>query len=569
MLKDYEKKRDFSLTREPKSSRRGREKGGLRFVVQKHAARRLHYDFRLELDGVLKSWAVPKGPSVDTRQKRLAVMVEDHPLDYATYEGVISHGNYGGGQVIVWDTGTYSPDEDGRLSFGNRAEAEARMRQDLEKGKLSITLRGRKLRGSWTLVRTARSPSDWLLIKHRDEHADPGGDVLGDERSVQSGLTIADLKDGRLPDPVLNESGSPESEMETLRARGKITEFPSRLAPMLTRMANKPFSHSDWLYEPKLDGYRVMAFLQRGKVSLLSRNGLDLTSRLPMVARELEAQSEEELVLDGEIVALNEHGLPDFGLLQQSMNLERSKIDRMPSTATIVYYPFDLLYLRGTSLQQVPLYDRKTLLAEVLTEGAHLQRVEYVEATGESFFQAAVALGLEGMVAKRRDSIYEPGARSRSWLKVKAIQDQEFVVGGYTPGTGARSATFGALLLGYYEGPKLHYAGRVGSGFTQSTLEGLLESLSGLQVERSPFVHDPELNDTDNRWVRPEMVVGVKFSQWTEDGRLRAPVFIGIRPDLDPGSVVRETHKVAVSLKESDPQTQPESLDNEVAAALE
>ena len=181
MLKDYEKKRDFLRTREPKSSAQGRDKGGLRFVVQKHAARRLHYDFRLELDGVLKSWAVPKGPSADRQQKRLAVMVEDHPLDYATYEGVISHGNYGGGQVIVWDAGAYSPDEDGRLSFGDRTEAEERMRQDLEKGKLSVTLRGRKLRGSWTLVRTARSPNDWLLIKHRDEHADPDGDVLDDE----------------------------------------------------------------------------------------------------------------------------------------------------------------------------------------------------------------------------------------------------------------------------------------------------------------------------------------------------------------------------------------------------
>ena len=190
-------------------------------------------------------------------------------------------------------------------------------------------------------------------------------------------------------------------------------------------------------------------------------------------------------------MALNERGLPDFGLLQQSMNLERNNIDRPQGTATIVYYPFDLLYLRGTSLHQVPLHERKTLLTKVLTEGDHLQRVEYAEATGESFFQAAVALGLEGMVAKRRDSIYEPGARSHSWLKVKAIQDQEFVVGGYTPGTGARSATFGALLLGYYEGPKLHYAGRIGSGFTQSTLEGLRESLSRLQVERTPFVHAP------------------------------------------------------------------------------
>ena len=547
MLDDYKKKRDFSRTREPKPSTTAEAGGSLHFVVQKHAARRLHYDFRLELDGVLKSWAVPKGPSLSPKEKRLAVLVEDHPLDYGPFEGVIGHGNYGAGQVIVWDAGVYSPDEGGSLSFGDREEAENRMRRDLENGKLSITLRGRKLRGSWTLVRTSRSPKDWLLIKHRDEHADAERDVLLEDRSVQSHLTMEDLKGGRLPDRAVEQTAGETYAAMDILAMGQSSRFPSRLKPMLARAADKPFSHPEWLFEPKLDGYRVLAFLRRGEVSLLSRNGIDLTAALPTIASELADQPEEEMVLDGEVVSINEDGLPDFGQLQQSMNPDRTGAGISQGTATLVYYPFDLLYAAGRNLHRVPLFQRKMLLAQVLAARDHVQLVEYVESEGESFFHGAVRLGLEGMVAKRRDSSYEPGARSRSWLKVKAVRDQEFVVGGYTRGAGARSTTFGALLVGYHDDDSLIYAGRVGSGFDQPTLRELQGRLSQLNADGCPFVHDAELDSLDCQWVRPELVARVKYAEWTQEGRLRAPVFTGLRSDIDPRTVRRETQEALIA----------------------
>ena len=536
MLEEYRSKRDFESTPEPTT---GRSTGrNLRFVVQKHAARRLHYDFRLEMDGVLKSWPVPKGPSFDPDDKRLAVMVEDHPLDYAAFEGVIADGNYGAGQVIVWDAGTYSPDEDGRLSFGDREQAEERMRAGLEAGKLSFTLRGRKLRGSWTLVKTTRSPNEWLLIKHRDRYADPGRDVLAEDRSVLSGLTIDDLKAGRLPEP----DATGVTLAAAAGALGEKAPFPPRIEPMLARMADEPFSGREWLFEPKLDGFRVLASLRGGSVTLSSRTGIDLTGRFPEVVAELESQPEDEMVLDGEVVALNDDGLPDFGLLQNRTDLpNETRAGHADGAATVVYYPFDLLYLQGAGLVDVPLYERKSLLARALVPGDSVRLVEHVESEGEEFFEAAVRLGLEGMVAKRRDSRYEPGARSASWLKVKAAQAQEMVVGGYTPGTGYRSKTFGALALGYYAGDDLVYAGRVGSGFGEAALDTLVEEMRGLRADDSPFAAAPELDGLDVHWLRPEMVVRVKFSNWTDQARLRAPVFLGIDTGTDPRSVVRET----------------------------
>ena len=271
MLEEYKRKRDFSTTPEPGAHSQGSSWGALKFVVQKHAARGLHYDFRLEIDGVLKSWAVPKGPSLDPAQKRLAVLVEDHPLDYGTFEGVIGEGNYGAGQVIVWDTGIYSPDEDGRLSFNDRDDAQLRMRQGIDAGKLSFTLRGHKLQGSWTLVRTTRSPNDWLLIKHHDEHAATDREVLDEARSALSGITVEDLKSGRHAPPLEANPG--------VRA-----PFPDRLKPMLARLADRPFTHPDWIFEPKLDGIRAIAYLQRGAVTLRTRAGNDVTSQFPWLA---------------------------------------------------------------------------------------------------------------------------------------------------------------------------------------------------------------------------------------------------------------------------------------------
>jgi bifunctional non-homologous end joining protein LigD len=564
MLEQYDRKRDFDKTTEPASGQPGQ--GDLRFLVQKHAARRLHYDFRLEIDGVLKSWPVPKGPSLDPAQKRLAVMVEDHPLDYGTFEGVIGHGNYGAGQVIVWDSGTYAPDGDGHLSFGNREEAEERMRQGVEAGKLSFTLRGRKLKGSWTLVKTSRGPKEWLLIKHRDEQADPDRDVLEDDRSVQSGLTIEELKAGRLPDPALAPLPGQGVAASDLAALGEKKVLPGKLKPMMARLLDKPFSHPGWIFEPKLDGFRILAFLRNGKVKLRSRNGLDMTQQFREVADELESQPEEELLLDGEMVALDERGLPDFGLLQNRVDLPKMpKLARQDDAAPLRYYVFDLLHVNGTSLRSTPLSDRKTLLDRVLITSDSVQKVEYIEGDGEEFFQAAVGLGLEGMVAKRRDSFYELGARSGSWLKVKGTQAQEFVVGGYTQGTGARSDTFGALALGYYDDGQLHYAGRVGSGFDRATLAALSEELERLHVDELPFVPDPELAKLNAQWVRPELIVQVKFAQWTADDRLRAPVFTGLRTEVDPRSVRREAADSASSLDLVGPRADEAHLEDALA----
>ena len=310
MLESYREKRDFDRTPEPEPAPPAESRGSLRFVVQKHAARRLHYDLRLEIDGVLKSWPVPRGPSLDPQEKRLAVMTEDHPLGYGSFEGVIPRGEYGAGQMIIWDSGVYSPDEDGRLSFGDRREANERMRLGLEAGKISFTLHGHKLWGSWTLVRSSRGESEWLLIKHRGEHADPELDMLAEERSVLSGLTIADLKAGRLSDP----SRRPLS-FETLDEVGEAAAFPARLKPMMARLADRPFSDPAWLFEPKLDGFRAVAFIRGGEVTLRSRTENDLTAHFPEVVEALARQPAEALVLDGEIVALDQNGLPDFQLI--------------------------------------------------------------------------------------------------------------------------------------------------------------------------------------------------------------------------------------------------------------
>ncbi len=560
MLEEYRSKRDFSRTREPAPAD-GRSGGGsLRFVVQKHAARRLHYDFRLEVDGVLKSWAVPKGPSADPKEKRLAVHVEDHPLEYATFEGVIAHGNYGGGQVIVWDTGAYSPDEGG-LSFGHKEESEERMRADLERGKLSFTLRGRKLKGSWTLVRTSRNPKDWLLIKHRDEHVDTEHDLVDQDRSVQSGLTLEDLKEGRLPEPA--SSGA------ALSALGTPGDFPARMKPMLARTADRPFSHPNWLFEPKLDGHRVLAFIQGGNVTLLSRNGNDLTSAVPMIVQELEVQPEGELVLDGELVALDSEGHPDFGLLQQTMHLEPRSVDRPAEDAVLAYYPFDMLHVDGRDLRRVPLFQRKEALGRALIGGDHVRQVEYIDGEGETFYRAASELGLEGMVAKKRDSIYEPGRRSASWLKVKGVREQELVIGGYTPGTGSRASTFGSLMVGYYENGALKYAGRVGSGFDSRSLETLRASLDAIAADSSPFAPDPEVDSTEAAWVRPLLVARVKFAEWTHADRLRAPVFLGLRTDVDAGSVTRSAEETVTSAPATAPGDHPAQAVDDVPALLE
>ena len=533
LLDEYKLKRDFSKTPEPSGVLEKLTFGSLTFVVQKHAARRLHYDFRLELDGVLKSWAVPKGPSLDVNEKRMAMMVEDHPLDYGSFEGVIARGNYGAGQVVVWDAGIYSPDEGGDLSFGDRERSEARMREDLEKGKLSFTLRGRKLKGSWTLVKTKRDPAEWLLIKHRDRYADSEREILTDDESVLSGLTIENLKEGR---------HAASLSVANILRRGRQSRFPDGLKPMSARSSERAFFSENWLFEPKLDGYRTIAFLDRGRVSLKSRTGREITNLFPMVAADIEALPHAELALDGEAVVLNDSGLPDFGLMQRSIeSLERGTSAWSGIEDRVFYYAFDLLYVDGVDVRGLPLYERKSLLSKLLVPGEHVKTVDYVERDGESFFEAATRLGLEGIVGKRRDSPYQAGVRSDAWLKIKAIQGQEFVIGGYTKGLGERSDTFGALLLGYYDNGNLRYCGKVGSGFDQASLKELHDRLISMETAEGAFLEDPDLQGGDLHWTKPELVAQVKFSQWTSDGRLRGPVFLGLRFDVEPQSVRRES----------------------------
>ncbi len=530
MLDRYEAKRDFARTPEPRGGE-GSAWGSLRFVVQKHAARRLHYDVRLEIGGTLKSWPVPKGPSFDPSEKRLAVMVEDHPVDYLAFEAVIAQGNYGAGQMIVWDTGIYSPDEDGVLSFGDRATSDRRMQEGLAAGKLSFTLRGRKLRGSWTLVKTSRGEREWLLIKHKDAHARTGPDVLDEGTSVLSKLTIDDLKAGRLPDPAPLD--------RRLAHCGAEGRFPASVKPMLAKLTDTPFDGDGWLFEPKMDGFRLLALVERGAVRLRSRSGNDMTALYPEVAEELRAQPHESFVLDGEVVVLDDAGLPSFGLMQQHMGGPR--MEGAPrASGTVMYYPFDLLYLDGYNVRGAPLSERKDLLARMLAPGDVVRPIEYTVGGGEAFFDAATGLGLEGVVAKRLDSSYQPGRRGNAWLKIKATQSQEMVVGGYSAGTGARASTFGSLLVGYYDDDVLRFAARVGTGFDQAALDDLYKRMQPLRVEEPPFAPDPELGVAGDVWLRPELVARVKFAEWGAGDHLRAPVYLGLEPDRDPRSVVRE-----------------------------
>ncbi|HEY4686526.1 MAG TPA: DNA ligase D, partial [Dehalococcoidia bacterium] len=412
-------------------------------------------------------------------------------------------------------------------------------------GKLSFTLLGKKLRGSFALVKTKYGPETWLLLKHRDEHASER-DVLLDDRSVRSGLTIGDLKEGRLPNP-----GATAVEAH---AGARAAPFPDarKERPMLATLVDVAFDAPGWLWEPKLDGVRMLAFIRDGKAELRSRRGVDVTKQYPSLVASLAAQPAATMVLDGEVCALDEAGVPRFQLLQPRINLTRgvdaAKVD---AELPVVYFVFDLLYLDGYDLRAVPLRERKALLQSRLLPKGDLRVVSHVEEHGRDLEAGARRLGFEGVVGKRADSRYEPGVRSRAWLKVKAVREQEFVVGGYTAGEGARRATFGALALGCYDDGKLRYAGNVGSGFDERELAAVIERLKALSTEAPPFA-DAERVQGQARWVRPELVAAVKFAEWTQDGRLRAPVFLGLRDDIDPKQVRREVASATAWLATED-----------------
>jgi bifunctional non-homologous end joining protein LigD len=524
-LNEYSAKRTFDATPEPAPALAEGRGGPLLFVVQHHSATRLHYDFRLECDGVLKSWAVPKGPSVDPNEKHLAVQVEDHPYDYASFEGVIPPGQYGAGEVIVWDCGVYSPDEGGATWFHDRGEAERQVREGLEKGKLSFLLRGEKLKGSFALVRT-KDRKQWLLIKHKDRFAAPT-DVTAQNRSVLSGAAVEDLK--LVPAHRMTAS--------QLVPSGEIEAMPAKLAPMLAESGEAPFNRADWMWEPKLDGYRVLAFIDEHGVKLRSRRGLELAATFPRLAAELGKQAARGMIVDGEIVAFDASGKPSFAALQNRAQLKTEReIAAADQSAPVVFCCFDLLHFAGIDLRKRPYRDRRRYLAQCLLPSPLVQLVHTAD-DGVALQAAALASGFEGVIGKRKDSRYEAGRRSTSWLKVKPTRSADFVIGGYTRGKGSR-APLGALLVGYWDKGKLRYASHVGSGFDERRLAQVKERLGRLQRSTCPFAQEPDLN-APTTWVEPQAVAEVSFQSWTEDGALRAPVFLRLRDDVDPKAVRR------------------------------
>jgi bifunctional non-homologous end joining protein LigD len=511
-LRQYKAKRKFSETPEPEGT--VHEGGGpLRFVVQKHRATRLHYDFRLEAGGVLKSWAIPKGPSLNPEDKRLAVMVEDHPIEYGDFEGVIPKGNYGAGTVMVWDTGAY-----GVLGSTTRDETEKAMLDGLAKGRLKIVLQGHKLKGEFALFRIARDgENNWILMKHRDAFASAKS-VLEQERSAKTGRTMEEIAS----DPDYWHSNRGEKTLDLSDA--PKTDMPRNIKPMLASPAEEPFDDPNWVFEIKWDGYRAIAEVEPAKVRLYSRNNLTLEKRFPLIVESLKKLG-HSAVLDGEAVVLDPTGKPHFQLLQ---NYAKA------GDGTLVYQVFDLLYLDGHDLRNLPLKRRKQILAQIL-DVPNVRLSEHIEAQGRAFYSLVAELGLEGIVAKDSRSRYIAARRSDCWLKIKTRRQQCAVIGGFTEQRGSPKI-IGSLLLGAYRGSNFVYIGHVGSGFSGQTLTELKRNLEPLIHSKCSFSKKPKPN-APVHWVRPEVVCEVGFEGWTGDGRLWHPVFLGLRKDVAPSDV--------------------------------
>jgi bifunctional non-homologous end joining protein LigD len=602
-LEEYKRKRRFEETPEPPPKIEKQSKH--RFVVQRHAATRLHYDFRLEMEGVLKSWAVPKGPSLDPADKRLAMQVEDHPVSYFDFEGTIPAGNYGGGTVMVWDVGTWQPLSpvpiNGEYITGTEKEAAAM----LAKGDLKFRLKGKRLTGDFALVRIkGRRPgskgTEWLLIKKKDDYVVPGYDIDQYDTSVLTGRTMAEiagdkgsaewttsrpatrgkLKAAWLADAVARadkkrktlttgdteDTGKskgespagqrPEASVSSAKAKAKKSPVPSlspvvkgligaiekpmptKIHPMLATSVDEPFDNPAWLFEIKWDGYRAVAFIEDGSVRLVSRNQNDLTAQFPEIRDLPKFIKAKRAILDGEIVALDEQGRPSFSLMQQRTGFQPGK-RRLPGRegVPVLYYAFDLLYLDGYDLRGVGLEKRKERLQSVLQSGDVVRFSDHYPEKGRDLFEVARQRGLEGILAKKRDSPYRE-ERSHDWLKIKITQSQECVIGGYTDPEGSRQY-FGSLVLGLYDKRgRLIHVGQAGTGFDQQTLKGIYERLRPLETKTNPF-HGEIGGLKKVHFVRPELVAEIKFSEWTHETaeggmKLRAPVFLGLRFDKDP-----------------------------------
>jgi len=533
-LKEYKAKRKFKNTPEPEGRMKKKESGKLRFVIQKHHASHLHYDFRLELEGVLKSWAIPKGPSMNPADKRLAMMVEDHPIEYGSFEGIIPAGNYGAGTVMIWDEGTYEA-----LEKEEGEDDEKALRRGLKQGNLKFIMHGQKLKGAFALVKTKRTEkgNDWLLIKKKDEFSTEE-DITEKDKSIKTNRTLDQIK---------KQSGKGATVWHTSKHQVDVTitegaikaSFPHDNAPMMASLADSPFDSNDWLFEIKWDGFRAIAEINYNEVSLYSRNLLSFNERFPSVVGELESFG-IQAVLDGEICAVDENGKAEFQLIQ---NYQRK------GKGSIIYFVFDILYYDGYDLRDVSLIERKNLLRQLIPDDSAVVKFsDHIFGNGKDFFELAKKQNLEGIVGKKLQSSYYQGTRGKEWLKIKVLCEQEAVVAGYTKPRGGRK-NFGALVLGVYEADRLVYIGHSGGGFDQKSLQETYSKLKSLETSACPFEKVPKTN-MPVTWVKPELVCQVKFQEWTNEGLMRQPIFLGFRDDKSPKEVKREISTITIDKNE-------------------
>ncbi len=533
-LQRYRDKRDFERTSEPSGELRPSGKQ-LEFVIQRHHARHLHYDFRLEWNGVLKSWAVPKGPSLNPSEKRLAVEVEDHPFEYRTFSGEIPAGEYGAGNVLIWDRGRWQPQGD--------------VEQGLKKGKLDFTLEGDRLHGRWSLVRLGKPAGDkmnWLLIKGRDEHAARPGNGLNVTELYATGLDAAG-------------PATPASKVAKTKVKSPAT--PAFIAPQLATAADSVPTSGQWLTELKFDGYRILAHVDRKQAHCYTRSGLDWSHRMPAVVDALAQLGLQDSWLDGELIAADEHGMPQFQRLQQALDPRSSQVP--------CFMVFDALRLLGADLRQNPQRERKRLLQQALASlprDGIVRLVDFVDGESESLRAQACEQGFEGVILKASEAVYESG-RNRSWLKLKCRREQEFVIGGYTR-TEAGRKTLTSLLLGYYDrGGALQFAGRAGTGFSDEQLTTLRERLDALRQTACPFAQVEGLRRSERaQWVKPELVAQVRFAEWTESGLLRQPLFLGLREDIAATGVRREPDRIVAAPAKKSGEARPAARSSTRAA---
>jgi bifunctional non-homologous end joining protein LigD len=508
-LVTYNKKRDFKQTREPKGKKGN--KNGFRFVVQRHQASHLHYDFRLELGGALKSWAVPKGPSLNPSTKRLAVMVEDHPVDYIGFSGTIPEGNYGAGTVEIWDNGNFEP-----VDKKHEVISEKDALANLKKGELKFRLEGKKLKGEFVLVRL-KDEKNWLLIKHKDDHA--VNTIYDAEAHIKS-------------------NGHPATIGKKRLARAK--KLKSFIEPMLASVSKMPFDDKEWIYEIKWDGYRAIAETGGNELRFYSRNGNDFSEKFPVITTALK-KIKHQAILDGEIVLLNEKNLPDFQKLQHYEN---------HLSNPLIYYVFDLLELDGKDMKELPLTDRKAILKKLVGKNNTIRYCDHIEKDGIDFFEKAKEQGLEGIIAKRADSRYAKGVRSKEWLKIRNVNSTEVVIAGYTEPKGERK-DFGSLILATQKGKKWQYRGHVGTGFNTGLLRSLKKQMDKYKSKTSPFSEEVPLNGKVT-WLKPTLIADVAYTEVTRDNIFRHPVFLRLRTDKETDQVNEETTDKMIEVKKSE-----------------